>query len=96
MKTLWSPNSWRSKPAKHMPIYKDENSLKECLDKIKKFPPLVFAGEARSLKSKLAKVSTGEAFLLQGCPFFLLLNFFHGHPILLLGILVQLYRLTHI
>jgi len=66
MKTLWSPNSWRSKPAKHMPIYKDENSLKECLDKIKKFPPLVFAGEARSLKSKLAKVSTGEAFLLQG------------------------------
>jgi len=66
MKTSWSPNSWRSKPAKHMPIYKDENSLKECLDKIKKFPPLVFAGEARSLKSKLAKVSTGEAFLLQG------------------------------
>jgi len=66
MKTPWSPNSWRSKPAKHMPIYKDEDSLKECLDKIKKFPPLVFAGEARSLKSKLAKVSTGEAFLLQG------------------------------
>tara|TARA_B100000700_G_scaffold227728_1_gene251514 strand:- start:855 stop:2222 length:1368 start_codon:yes stop_codon:yes gene_type:complete len=62
----WSPNSWRSKPAKHMPIYKDENLLKEYLDKIKKFPPLVFAGEARSLKSKLAKVSKGEAFLLQG------------------------------
>ena len=62
----WSPNSWRSKPAKHMPIYKDEYLLKEYLDKIKKFPPLVFAGEARSLKSKLAKVSKGEAFLLQG------------------------------
>ena len=66
MKTSWSPNSWRSKPAKHMPKYKDENLLKESLDKIKKFPPLVFAGEARSLKSKLAKVAKGEAFLLQG------------------------------
>ena len=40
--------------------------LKNSLDKIKKFPPLVFAGEARSLKSKLADVSNGEAFLLQG------------------------------
>ncbi len=66
MKTSWSPNSWRSKPAKHMPTYKDENLLQESLDKIKKFPPLVFAGEARSLKSKLAKVAKGEAFLLQG------------------------------
>ena len=61
MKTSWSPNSWRSKPAKHMPKYKDENLLKESLDKIK-FPPLVFAGEARSLKSKLAKVAKVKHF----------------------------------
>ena len=66
MKTQWSPSSWRSKTAKHQPIYKDESQLKGSLDKIKKFPPLVFAGEARSLKSKLAKVSNGKAFLLQG------------------------------
>ena len=66
MKSQWSPNSWRSKPAKHLPIYKDKNLLKSSLDKIKKFPPLVFAGEARSLKSKLADVSNGKAFLLQG------------------------------
>ena len=66
MKTQWSPSSWRSKTAKHQPIYKDEAQLNDSLDKIKKFPPLVFAGEARSLKSKLAKVSNGEAFLLQG------------------------------
>ena len=62
MKTSWSPNSWRSKPAKHMPTYKDENLLKESLDKIKKFPPLVFAGEARSLKSKLAKLQKVKHF----------------------------------
>ena len=66
MKSQWLPNSWRSKPAKHLPIYKDEALLKNALDKIKFFPPLVFAGEARSLKSKLAEVSKGEAFLLQG------------------------------
>ena len=54
MKSQWLPNSWRTKPAKHLPIYKDETLLKNSLDKIKKFPPLVFAGEARSLKSKLA------------------------------------------
>jgi len=33
---------------------------------LKNYPPLVFAGEARSLKSQLASVSRGEAFLLQG------------------------------
>ena len=66
MKNQWSPSSWRSKTAKHQPIYKDESQLKGSLEKIKKFPPLVFAGEARSLKSKLAKVSNGKAFLLQG------------------------------
>ena len=65
MKSQWSPNSWRSKPAKHLPIYKDDEVvLKNSLDKIKKFPPLVFAGEARLLKSKLAEVSKGKAFLL--------------------------------
>ncbi len=66
MKTQWSPNSWRSKPAKHLPIYKDNDLLKNSIDKIREFPPLVFAGEARLLKSKLANVSRGEAFLLQG------------------------------
>ena len=30
------------------------------------YPPLVFAGEARKLKAKLAEVAAGKAFLLQG------------------------------
>jgi 3-deoxy-7-phosphoheptulonate synthase len=30
------------------------------------FPPLVFAGEARSLKKSLARIANGQAFLLQG------------------------------
>ena len=32
----------------------------------RRFPPLVFAGEARNLKKALARVAKGEAFLLQG------------------------------
>jgi 3-deoxy-7-phosphoheptulonate synthase len=36
------------------------------LSKIKKYPPLVFAGETRSLKKSLAQVVDGKAFLLQG------------------------------
>ena len=55
MKLQWSPNSWRKKPAKHIPIYKDDVFLKKTLDKIKNFPPLVFAGEARSLKKKTCR-----------------------------------------
>ena len=36
------------------------------LSKLKKYPPLVFAGETRSLKKSLAQVVDGKAFLLQG------------------------------
>ena len=36
------------------------------LSKVKKYPPLVFAGESRSLKKALGDVVQGKAFLLQG------------------------------
>jgi 3-deoxy-7-phosphoheptulonate synthase len=41
-------------------------ALKLTEEKLKSLPPLVFAGEARTLKEKLASVSEGNAFLLQG------------------------------
>tara|TARA_B100000945_G_C20416546_1_gene615452 strand:- start:15 stop:1388 length:1374 start_codon:yes stop_codon:yes gene_type:complete len=66
MKNNWSPSSWRKKDALHMPKYLDETHLNNTLEKISKFPPLVFAGEARLLKEKLGDVSQGKAFLLQG------------------------------
>ena len=66
MTMQWSPNSWRAKKAKHIPHYKDEEELNDVLFKIAKYPPLVFAGEARMLENKLAEVSNGKAFLLQG------------------------------
>lgn len=64
--TEWNPKSWRDKTALQQPTYKDLDALKAVENELSKYPPLVFAGEARTLKSRLAKVSKGEAFLLQG------------------------------
>ncbi|HEY2752682.1 class II 3-deoxy-7-phosphoheptulonate synthase [Phenylobacterium sp.] len=63
----WTPASWRSKPAKHMPSdYPDQAALAKVEQTLRAMPPLVFAGEARRLKGLLADVSEGRAFLLQG------------------------------
>ena len=62
----WKKNSWRKYPVKHIPEYRDKKELDKVLDKIGTFPPLVFAGETRHLKSQLADVVDGKAFLLQG------------------------------
>ena len=66
MNKNWTPSSWRNKNALHMPRYIDEEHLENTLKEISKFPPLVFAGEARLLKEKLGEVANGNAFLLQG------------------------------
>ena len=64
--STWSPTSWRDKPILQQPTYQDKEALQNVLDELKNYPPLVFAGEARSLKSQLANVANGKAFLLQG------------------------------
>jgi 3-deoxy-7-phosphoheptulonate synthase len=66
MGARWSPESWRSKPIEQAPVYPDAEKLAEVESQLATFPPLVFAGEARELKEKLARVAAGEAFLLQG------------------------------
>lgn len=63
----WTPSSWRDRPAKHIPEdYPDAAALANAEARLAKFPPLVFAGEVRNLKSRLASVARGDAFLLQG------------------------------
>jgi 3-deoxy-7-phosphoheptulonate synthase len=63
----WTPASWRGKPAKHIPSdYPDMAELSRVETTLRKMPPLVFAGEARRLKSLLGDVAAGKAFLLQG------------------------------
>lgn len=66
MAQKWTPESWRSKPAKQQPVYADQSKLRAVEARLCKLPPLVFAGEARRLKKQLAKVAKGEAFLFQG------------------------------
>ena len=62
----WSPQSWRSKPVTQVPVYPDGEALARAEAKLKGYPPLVFAGEARNLKRNLADVAAGRAFLMQG------------------------------
>jgi 3-deoxy-7-phosphoheptulonate synthase len=65
MAKSWSPDSWRSFPIKQQPTWPDEADLDRALKQIQGYPPLVFAGEARSLQNGLAQVAAGNAFLLQ-------------------------------
>ncbi len=63
---MWKLDSWKEYEALHLPTYKDNAHLNEVLHSLRGFPPLVFAGEVRSLRKSLAKVAEGEGFLLQG------------------------------
>ncbi len=64
--TSWSPASWRTRPVQQMPDYSDQARLSHVEQQLSRFPPLVFAGEARRLQKSLADVAAGKAFLLQG------------------------------
>jgi len=66
MNEKWTLNSWRNFPIKQVPAYKDAEALQSVEERLAGFPPLVFAGEARSLKAHLAEVCEGRSFLLQG------------------------------
>ncbi len=61
----WTPSSWHERAAAQQPDWPDEAALERVLKQIGALPPLVFAGEARNLTDDLARVSRGEAFLLQ-------------------------------
>jgi 3-deoxy-7-phosphoheptulonate synthase len=62
----WSPSSWRGRPIRQAPEYPDPAALAAVETRLKTYPPLVFAGEARNLTAGLAAVAEGKAFLLQG------------------------------
>ena len=66
MAQTWTKTDWRSKPRIQMPTYTDPAKLAAVEAQLAKYPPLVFAGETRTLRQQLAAVSRGEAFLLQG------------------------------
>src|SRR5260370_6801125 len=67
MPERWTRDSWRQKPIAQVPEYPDQQALASVEQRRATFPPLVFAGEARSLKKALGRVAAGAGFLLQGC-----------------------------
>jgi 3-deoxy-7-phosphoheptulonate synthase len=62
----WHPDGWRECPIRQVPAYPDQTRLEEMERRLRRYPPLVFAGEARRLKAQLALASEGRAFVLQG------------------------------
>ncbi len=62
----WSIESWRGLQIAQQPDYRDRAALEKVEETLRRYPPLVFAGEARRLTAQLAEVSAGKAFLLQG------------------------------
>ena len=62
----WTKSDWRKRPRVQMPDYPDQSALNAAEAQLGKYPPLVFAGEARKLKKQLALAGQGKAFLLQG------------------------------
>jgi 3-deoxy-7-phosphoheptulonate synthase len=66
MTAKWAPDTWRSKPISQVPDYPDADHLAAVEAKLRTYPPLVFAGEARRLTTALGQVADGKAFLLQG------------------------------
>jgi 3-deoxy-7-phosphoheptulonate synthase len=61
----WTPESWRARPAAQQPEWVDDGELDRVLDELRRVPPLVFAGEARSLTEALAAVTEQRGFVLQ-------------------------------
>ncbi|HSY88382.1 MAG TPA: 3-deoxy-7-phosphoheptulonate synthase class II [Verrucomicrobiae bacterium] len=62
----WSPETWRGKPVQQSPDYPDPVKLEAVENRLRGYPPLVFAGEARRLMEMLGEVAEGRSFLLQG------------------------------
>ena len=62
----WTKSDWRAKARVQMPDYPDQSALNAAEAQLAKYPPLVFAGEARTLKKQLALAGEGKAFVLQG------------------------------
>ena len=61
----WTKSTWQSYPAAQQPEWPDAGELDRALKQIESYPPLVFAGEARTLLASLGQVANGNAFLLQ-------------------------------
>ena len=60
MASNWRPDGWRGFEGRHLPEYPDAAALGAVTATLSRFPPLVFAGEARALQADLAEVAAGK------------------------------------
>ncbi|MFG2225265.1 class II 3-deoxy-7-phosphoheptulonate synthase [Streptomyces sp. NPDC048644] len=69
MDTFNSPDTqapWQALPAVQQPEWPDPDALRDALTQLSALPPLVRPPECDALRSRLADVAKGDAFLLQG------------------------------
>ena len=59
-------DNYRELPAAQQPTWADASVLESVRNQLGALPPLVFAGEVDTLRTRLAQAARGEAFLLQG------------------------------
>ena len=64
MAQAWTKSDWRQKPRVQMPDYPDAEALAAVEAQLASYPPLVFAGEARKLRSQLAACDLTHGILL--------------------------------
>lgn len=62
---IWTKSSWRTFPARQQPVWPDSRVYEETIQSLSQLPPLVFAGEVRTLREQLAEAAEGKAFVLQ-------------------------------
>ena len=60
MANVWKKTGWRDFPRIQMPEYENKETLAKVERELASYPPLVFAGEVRNLKARLAEVSKGR------------------------------------
>ncbi len=61
----WTLDSWQAFKISQQPVWPDQRIYENTVNQLSKLPALVYAGESRALKSQLADVIEGKAFVLQ-------------------------------
>src|ERR1700730_1543938 len=63
---IWTPDSWRARPAEQQPEYPDPAAVERALAELRTLPPLVTSWEIVNLREQLAEAAGGRRFVLQG------------------------------
>src|SRR3954447_25861755 len=59
-------DAWRARPAAQQPAWPDQAAVADVAAELSRSPALVVPDECDTLRDRLAAVSRGDAFLLQG------------------------------